>query len=449
VIALVAGLTSGFGLWGSSGATRPNLVLIVTDDERWDSLGTMPEVRSLLADHGVTFKNMFVTTSLCCPSRASILTGQYSHHTGVLDGSTGGAPGGAPAFHDRSTIATWLHDAGYTTGLVGKYLNDYAALPTGYIPPGWDTWDAIAQARHEDKYYGYELNENGTIVKYGNAPSDYTTTVLQNKATAFIDRARSPFFLYFAPVAPHLPAIPAPGDAGALADLPPFHPPSFLEADVSDKPQAAFLPPVSRSLAEPALSDRRHMLQSLLAVDRAVAAIVHEVETKEELSNTYFLFTSDNGFLWGEHRLIGKIWPYEESIRVPLVVRVPGSRTPRTDSDMVLNIDLASTLAELAGVAPGLPQDGRSLVPLLRGKDPPWRSSFVEEFLGDAPRQPRFVALRTTRYVYVEYRNGWRELYDLRTDRWELRNIAREPGTAALRSRLSSQLHASFARPPG
>ena len=139
---------------------KPTIVLILTDDQRWDSLGVMPEVRKLLGGHGVTFANSFVTTSLCCPSRATILTGQYSRHTGVYQNTT--PHGGATSFRDRSTVATWLHGAGYETALVGKYLNDYNRLPTGYVPPGWDEWDAIAQ-RRQVQYYNYDLNENGRI----------------------------------------------------------------------------------------------------------------------------------------------------------------------------------------------------------------------------------------------------------------------------------------------
>ena len=213
---LVAGLVVAWRVSGGRG-DRPNVVLIVTDDQRWDTLATMPAVQRLLVDGGITFRNAFATTPSCCPSRVSLLTGRYSRHTGVLDGSAGNAPGGAPAFDDRSSLATWLDDAGYRTGLVGKYLNDYAELPTGYVPPGWDEWYAVAQSRPQIRYYDYELNENGTIVHYGRAPADYSTTVLHNKALGFLRGAdpSAPFFLYFAPIAPHPPATPAPEDVGA------------------------------------------------------------------------------------------------------------------------------------------------------------------------------------------------------------------------------------------
>jgi N-acetylglucosamine-6-sulfatase len=411
---------------GSEGERdAPNFVLIVTDDQRWDTLDAMPAVRRHLVDGGITFTNAFATTPSCCPSRVSLLTGQYSHTTGVLDGSADNAPGGAPAFADRSSLATWLDDAGYRTGLVGKYLNDYGELPLGYVPPGWDEWFAVADSRPQIRYYDYRLNENGTIVDYGDAPTDYSTSVLQEKAVDFI-RDDRPFFLVYAPLAPHLPAIPAPQDSGTSVPAWGTPPPSFDEDDVSDKPGRSRQPlDVSR-----ARSVREDMLRSLLSLDRSIEAIVRAVEAAGAADDTYIFFTSDNGFLWGEHRVIGKVWPYEESIRVPLVIRPPGRRSSRTLEQAVLNIDIPPTIAELAGIDPGLRQDGRSMVPLLRGTGGPWRDAFVVEFLGFAPGIPPYVGVRTRRHIYIEYRNGWRELYDLRTDPFQLRNLLAEPSAS-------------------
>ena len=420
-VAAVVLASGAVGLLVSSGDRargRPNFVVIVTDDQRWDTLDVMPAVQRLLVAGGVTFRNAFATTPSCCPSRVSILTGQYSHHTGVFDGSSGNAPGGAPAFEDGSSLATWLDDAGYRTGLVGKYLNDYAALPEGYVPPGWDEWFAIAQPPPQIRYYDYELNENGTIVPYGDAPSDYSTSVLREKAVRFVE-AEGPFFLYFAPIAPHQPSIPAPEDVGTEIDAAWDPPPSFDEADVSDKPGGGWAgrdPATVRAI-------RDDMLRSLLAVDRAIQAIVEAVSVAGSMDETYLLLTSDNGFLWGEHRLTGKVWPYEESIRVPLVIRPPGRRDARIVDEFALNIDIAPTIAELAGIEPGLPPDGVSLVPFLEGDPGPSRDRFVVEFHGFAPGVPPYVAVRTERHLYVEYRNGWRELYDLRVDPHQLRNL--------------------------
>ena len=445
-LAVVPALVAGVIAWrldvlGMRRSPRPNIVLILTDDQRWDSLGVMPEVRKLLGGHGVTFANSFVTTSLCCPSRATILTGQYSRHTGVYQNTT--PHGGATSFRDRSTVATWLHGAGYETALVGKYLNEYNRLPAGYVPPGWDEWDAIAQ-RREVQYYNYDLNENGRIVHYGAKPADYSTDVLAAKAAQFALRAPRPFFLYFAPVAPHEAAVPAPRDAKAYSNLAPLRPPSYDEPDARDKPWAAEFPQLSSAARAEIDLTRTHMLESLRAVDRAVAGLVQALQTRGALDDTVILFASDNGFMWGEHRLRGKIWPYEESIRVPLVVRVPWLDRGRVDRHLVTNADYASTFADLAGTKPGLPQDGRSLVPLLRGRDPPWPASILVEYLGatgaDRFGPPPFEAIRTERYLYVEYAFGWRELYDLKKDPYELDNLAGQPSAAALRARLAAAL---------
>lgn len=404
----------------------------------------MPNVRRLLVRHGVTFTNFFVTTSECCPSRASILSGQYSRHTGVYENF---GPRSFPAFRDRSTLATWLSAAGYSTALIGKYLNSYPVLGHHRIPPGWSEWDAIDSAP-ENRYHNFKLNENGRLVRYRGRPDDYSTTVLTDKALRFIDSAPRPFFLYLAPVAPHLPAIPAPQDRRKLADIGPPPSPSFNERELDDKPwqkDHRFL--LSTNASRYVGEVRRRQLESLFAVDRSVAAIVRALAARRELQNTIIAFTSDNGFLWGEHRLGGKIWPYEESIRVPLVVRVPWARMGGTaDSHLALNIDLAPTLAALAGARPGIRQDGRSLVPLLTGKRTDWRTAFIVEYLGGSQLRlggpPPFEAIHTLRYVYVEYGNGWRELYDLRADPFELHNLASEQTFGSLQSALTRRLHA-------
>jgi N-acetylglucosamine-6-sulfatase len=403
---------------------RPNIVLVVTDDQRWDTMNMMPAVERLLVEGGVTFRNAFTTTPSCCPARVSLLTGQYSHTSGVFDGSADNAPGGAPAFEDESSLATWLDEAGYRTGLVGKYLNDYSELPRGYVPPGWDEWFTLADRPPQVRYYDYRLNENGAIVPYGDDPADYSTRVLQRKALDFV-RGDGPFFLYLAPIAPHPPSQPDPRDrsASVAAWIPS---PSFDEDDVSDKPGKAKVR-LDRSDVERLRGD---MLRSLLGVDRAVEAVAAAIDAAGRSDETYFVYTSDNGFLWGEHRLTGKVWPYEESVRVPLVIRPPGGRPTRVVDELVLDIDVAPTIAELAGVEGGRPSDGRSLVPLLDGREDGWRHRFVIEFLGFAPGIPPYVGLRTDRFVYVEYRNGWRELYDVRRDPYQLTNLLGDPGSS-------------------
>jgi N-acetylglucosamine-6-sulfatase len=442
---VIAATGQGVGTGSSApigSLARPNLVVILTDDQRWDSLWAMPHVEEHLVDHGVSFRQSFVTTSLCCPSRATFLTGQYSRHTGVR--SNGPPDGGAPALDDRSTLATWLHDGGYTTAWMGKYLNRYDLLAPGYVPPGWDDWHVLAD-RDPFRYYGgYELNENGRLVRYGTLPSQYSTSVLTSRALEFMDRARRPFFLVLATAAPHLPAYPLPRDRGRLAGKMPAPPPSFGEVDMSDKPYGARAKPYRAGFVKDVLARRQSMTESLLEVDRSVDLLIRKLDRLGELDRTIFILTSDNGYLLGEHRLLEKGWPYEESIRVPLLVRLPSIRSPgAVDDHLVLNVDLAPTILQLAGVRAGLPQDGVSLLPLLRGdRDTRWRSAFLEEFLGQGWQggPPNFEAVRTDRYLYAEYVNGWRELYDLETDPYELENLAGRVDQRPLQFRLRLEL---------
>lgn len=454
VLLCVAAAASAAGAQPTRG-TRPqatprlNVVVILSDDERVDGTSVMTNVRRLLAAHGVTFTDYHVTTSECAPSRATILSGQYSHHTGVV---TNFGPHSFPAFNESSDLATWLHGAGYQTALVGKYINDYTRYGHHQIPPGWDDWQAMDSVPME-AYYDYTLNDNGELVHYGHAPSDYSTTVLTDKAVGFIKQARKPFFLYFAPVTPHLPAIPAKQDQGRLENLAPLHSPAFNERNIGDKPWRYWHRSMLKAAARIYVNDvRRRQLESLLSLDRSVKRIVDTLQARGLLRRTVILYTSDNGFLWGEHRLGGKIWPYEESTHVPLIVRTPWQRQPATDSRPVVNVDLAPTISALAGVAPGLPEDGRSFAPLLHGRRVRWRNAFLVEYLGDSKLRsggpPPYIGVQTKRYLYVEYRNGWRELYDLKQDPWELDNVAADTRYGAVRRSLHVVLHGLYTAPP-
>ena len=422
------------------GATqRLNVVLILSDDERADGTTVMKNVRHLLADHGVTFTDYHVTTSLCGPSRASILTGQYAHHTGVLDNF---GPHSFPAFRQGSDLGVWLHRAGYETGLVGKYVNSYTDPYVHHaIPPGWDDWQVMDSIPME-AYYDYSINDNGRLVHYGNRPSDYSTSVLTHKAVQFIHRARRPFFLYFAPVAPHLPAIPARRDWGKLENLAPLHSPDYDQRNIGREPWRYWHRDMLKVAAQLFINRvRLRQEESLLALDRSVARVVHALRARHELDHTVILYTSDNGFLWGEHRLGGKVWPYEESTHVPLIVRAPWIHSAEVNRAPVLNIDLAPTISALARVTPGLPEDGRSFLPFLRGgRVAGWRHDFLVEYLGKdllpVGGPPPYLAVQSKRYLYVEYENGWRELYDLRRDPWELDNI-----TGERTERLQAKLH--------
>jgi arylsulfatase A-like enzyme len=432
------------------GDRRLNVVLILSDDERWDGTTVMKNVRNLLVDHGMNFTNAHVTTSMCGPSRASILTGQYAHHTGVLSNF---GPHGYPAFKEESTdLPVWMHRGGYQTALVGKYINGYTGVAGHHkIPPGWDDWQVMDSVPME-AYYNYSINDNGHLEHYGSKPSDYSTDVLANKAVQFIESARHPFFLYFAPVAPHLPAIPDKRDRGKLENIAPIHSPAFNQKNIGKEPWR-FWHRHMLSAAAQLYKNRVRIRQeeSLLALDRSVKSVVQALKARHELNRTVILYTSDNGFLWGEHRLGGKVWPYQESTHVPLIVRAPWTTSARRNNQPVLNIDLAPTISALAGIRPGLPEDGRSLLPFLQRKPTPWRHAFLVEYLGKdllhKGGPPPYVAVQTRRNLYVQYRNGWRELYDLRRDPWELNNIAGNPRTKSLQATLGSMLHRLYTAP--
>jgi len=426
-------------------ATRPSILLIVTDDQRWDTLWAMPHVRDLLANRGTMFSDAFVVNPLCCPSRSSILTGDYSHTTGVYRETP---PFGAfQSFHDGSTIATWLHDEGYTTGLFGKYIDAYqhAAL-TGYVPPGWDRWAAFVRSRYLD----YKLTIDGHIQAYGDDASDYSTNVLGSLAERFIRDTPGPIFVEYAPAAPHAPAIPEPRFRGAFADLPPWRPPSYDEPDTSDKPSyIRDLPPLSGDVRAEVDGFRQDQYRTLLSVDSQVEALVGALRDTGRLANTLIVFTSDNGISWGEHRWVKKEVPYEESIRVPLVVRydpLTAADAGRTSSALALNIDIAPTIAAVAGVPAST--DGRSLLPVLGDGDAGWRTRFLIEHMEGSNPVPTYCAVRTDRYLYARYATGERELYDLRSDPYELTNVANEDAT--LSSELQGDLDALCdPAPPG
>jgi N-acetylglucosamine-6-sulfatase len=434
-------------------ARPPDIVFIVTDDMRLDQLRAMPAVRSRLAANGVTFTNAFVPNPWCCPSRASILTGTYSHTNRVYRN----APpyGGYASFRAARTIATWLDGAGYHTGLVGKYLNGYR---TG-IPPGWDEWHAFSggESNEGGAYYDYDLVDNGVLSHRGDRPSDYSTDVLADRAVRFVRDAppRKPLFLYFAPFAPHGPATPADRHAAAFssAEFRP-RPPNFNEPNVSDKP--AYIrskPPLSQAGIRALDDGRRRMLRTLLAVDEAVDRVLTALADTGRLGSTLILFASDNGLLRGEHRWTSKVAPYEEAIHVPLIIRYDPLtlRGGSTDGHLVLNIDWAPTVADLAGVrAPGA--DGKAMTPLLAGRNPKWRRAFPIEHLqgGSGDSVPTYCAVRTRTAKYVAYSTREEELYDLVRDPFEVHNLADDHASRHLKASLRARARAlCHPVPPG
>jgi arylsulfatase A-like enzyme len=431
---------------------RPNLILILSDDQRWDTVGTehalpasmptpvMPHVVSELVNSGITFPNGFVTTALCCPSRSSILTGEYSHNTGIH--TNGGTDGGFANFDDTSTIATWLQSAGYRTALVGKYLNGYA---TGApcIPPGWDEWHAFVQV----KYYDYDFDDNGLITHFGTAPEDYEQNILTQRALQFIqDSAGRPFFLYFAPKAPHAPATPRQDHIGLFSGIPAWRPPNYATAPTNGP---AWVQSLSWTSTDQSSTDtfRRKQLESLQAVDEAVRDIMQKLRDIGEDDNTLVIYTSDNGYSWGSHKWKPKQCPYQECMRVPMVMRYPpGGTTARVDTRPVLNIDFAPTFAELATAT--IPSthtvNGMSVVPLLTGAPVTWRSDFLNEHWGG--KIPDNAQVQNSQYKYTEYYAEpppiETELYDLSADPYELHNRTNDPALAGVKSGLKSRLDA-------
>jgi N-acetylglucosamine-6-sulfatase len=434
--------------------SRPNIVLIVTDDQNADTIPrtgvrAMPNLEARLADRTepwIRFRNAYVNTPLCCPSRATILSGQYSHHTRVETNSA------AVKFDERHTVATWLHDAGYRTALIGKYLNPYPFNRGNYVPPGWDHW--VAKFRGSTLHYGYTLIENGTPVTYGSDPEDYQMDVMAAKAVDFIETtpATQPFFLYFAPQSPHGPLVAAPRHRDAFRGIADLRTPAVNETDVSDKPAwIRALPLRSESQMDRLDDDRRKQMELLLAVDEGVEAVLDALEAEGFLEETIVVFMTDNGFAFGEHRWSGKRCAYAACTRSPLFVRVPGAE-PHTEKRLVSNVDLASTFTSYAGTIPDIPQDGRSLVPLLTGPAPSsWRKAVLMHWQdegGAGPDPAPFWAIRTLDFLYVELiETGEKELYDLTgvigaADPYELDNRAGQAAYARVQAQLAARLAA-------
>ena len=472
---------------------RPNVILILTDDLAYDDLNpqalkSLPNIRSLI-DDGTTFENSFVTNSLCCPSRATALRGQYAHNTQILSNEP--PLGGADKFRllseDESTFATWLQEEDYRTSFFGKYMNGYGGT---YVPPGWDEWYGI-----NGNFLSNGLNENGAPINY-DADRYHMDDVLSDKASDYVERTAGadppffatdrPFLMWLGTKAPHQPATPAPRHEDTLKDVELPKPPSFDEKDVRDKPRwVQDNPPLSPDQVAYMDELHRKRLQSMMAVDDMIGDLFDSLRESNELDDTYVFFTSDNGFHLGQHRLgAGKWTAYEEDIRVPLVVRGPGVPEGKTLPHMVLNNDLAPTFADLAGVDPPKFVDGRSLAPLLEETPTPeedWRHRFLVEAVAERDSVPRppFVnesqvrplitgdplprdwrktsagradsseewgrpwlkALRTEDHLFVEYKTGEHELYDLEKDPYQLDNFY-DRAPEDLLKRLNSQLDA-------
>jgi VCBS repeat-containing protein len=429
-----------------SGIDRPNIVLIVTDDQSFESVAKMPYLSSRSGWY--RFDSAFINNATCCPSRATILTGQWSHHHGVE------TTGGAPRFDDSSTLATWLDGAGYRTGFVGKHhLGTSTTAPQTYIPPGWDDWHAFAK-NTPGWYYDYTLNENGTLVNYGSDPEDYSTDVLAAKALDFIEQPdAAPFFLYLAPRAPHNNWTPAPRHVGAFANAPVAHMPDFNEADMSDKP--GYWQNLGLLKERDNDGARRKQWATLLAVDDMVKSIVDALEQQGVMDDTVLVFMTDNGYAFAEHRHDGKVCAYDVCSRTPLLVSYLGHDEGYVFPELIGNEDLAPTLADLAGVTPTTYGDGDSFASMLRTGQAPadwpdevllrgYRPSYVTS------EPPEFWGIRTREYKYIlTVPTGEVELYDLAADPFELDNVAGHPDYATIEAELGLRLAELKSRPAG
>jgi arylsulfatase A-like enzyme len=499
-----AGPVSSSGA-GAATAQRPNVIVVLTDDQTVAELSpqTMPQTIKALADQGTTFTNSVVSSPLCCPSRASFLTGEYPHNSGVIDNE----PGYGALIDKSSIIYAWLQSAGYRTGHAGRFLLNYDRPPPpdalydtdlGYAAPaGVEDW--FGYVGSQTQYTGATFSDNGTPVVAGPGKPGYSTRMINRAALDFVRDAKTdprPFFLMVAHLAPHASNLTAPGPCGQgglpipeddaayapFKNLPLPKPPSFDEQKVGDKPDwVASRPHLGHERRTNLKLGLRCALSTLPTIDRGVGEVVDQLDRQGELDNTAIIFTSDNGYFFGEHRLyLNKVFPYEEALRVPLIARIPPSvlgpkaqrhGPPAEVSAPVNNVDLTATVLDLAGAAPCTAAgacrtlDGRSLRPLLNGQRPEWSRGRTLLFqlgghrtCGEVPTDRGlnnfYDALRTKRYTYVELNRVNKEtgecdrpeyeLYDLKKDPYQLRNQAVNPAVRTP-SPLQAQLAARLA----
>src|SRR5271166_6823542 len=415
---------------------RPNIIFILTDDLADNLVQYMPNLQQMQKD-GTTFSNYYVTDSLCCPSRSSIFTGKFPHDTHVL---TNQPPlGGYQSFNahgnQTQTFSVVLQHAGYKTAMLGKYLNGYQPGSDG-VPPGWNEWDVAGNGYPE---FNYALNENGRVVQYGAEPKDYLTDVVGEQAAQFIKQSKGqPFVIEVASFAPHAPYTPAPRDANAFPGLKLPQTPAFDAAPDPNGPKWLARQPALTAMDKQRIEEAfRKRAQSVQAVDAMIGALKNAVASIGQDNNTYFVFSSDNGYHMGDYRLMpGKMTAFDTDINVPLVITGPGVPSGLELNNIVENIDLNPTFIELSGVEAQPNVDGHSLTVLLHGQKPAdWRTAALVEHHGprhepddpDAPavrsgNPPTYEAMRTASTLYVEYEDGDREYHDLAADPYELHN---------------------------
>jgi N-acetylglucosamine-6-sulfatase len=438
---------------------RANVLLITTDDQTLSDLQHMPRTRRLIGARGVTFDGIS-PHPLCCPARAEILTGQFAQNNGVR--SNVGEYGGYKRLRTRNTLATWLNRAGYHTMFMGKFLNGYGPRADRGPAPGWDDWNPTVRGVY--KFHRFSVRHNRRVKRYrGRYQTDVFTDLAAQKIRAASKR-RAPFFLWQSYVAPHVACSPAketeacwaPPVAAARhrgmfrrAVPPSMRSDAFNEEDTTDKPfPAVAVPEVSDSQRSKILRLHRRRLQSLQAVDEGIARMIAVLQRTREMKNTVVIFTSDNGYLLGEHRYTGKVLPYEPAVRVPLLMRGPGLPHGVVRNRIGTLVDLAPTIAAIARARPRLVMDGRNLWPIAKRNARSWETLLIQAGQyrpRDAPYGWFYRGVRTGRYTYAHYpyseANGYQgsELYDRRRDPHQLENLASDPRYApvlrALRKR--------------
>jgi arylsulfatase A-like enzyme len=447
-VAAVGALNGAASSGKSQATTPPNVVVFMTDDQTVESMRVMPNVKTLIADQGVTFDNSFVSYSLCCPSRSTFLTGQYAHNHGVM--SNAAPTGGYYKLDSTNTLPVWLQRSGYQTILLGKYLNQYGTRNAREIPPGWGQWYGTPDPSTY-RYRNYTINENGTLVNFGNTAADYKTDVEASLGVDLINRQAAdprPFFMWVTFLAPHSGGPrdpddpsgistpqPAPRHRNHFATEPLPTPPSLNETDVSDKPAGIRNRPALTTARLNAIRENyQQRLESLLSVDEAIARMMNALAATGKLDNTYVIFTSDNGFMHGEHRVPqGKVVLYEPSIRVPLIIRGPGIPAGQRRSQFVVNADLAPTIAKVTGAQPGRVMDGRSLIPFAQDK-------LLQSGRDILLETPTYSAVRSPNWLYAEYTTGEKELYNLARDRYELDSQQANPAFDPMEANLAARL---------
>jgi len=459
VVVVVLGLAVSVGavVTGQSrSGDRPNVLVIMTDDQTLEEMRAMPRTKQLIGDQGTTFDEYYVSFPVCCPSRATYYSGQYAHNNGVKDNvpPLGGAGKFVP--HENDSLAVWMQKAGYQTASIGKYLNGWGEDGNIAPPPGWSHWFGLIDPSTYN-YFNYSVSLNGQRYDYGTKPEDYQTDVLGQEVVNTITRfgqQDAPWYVSFTPLAPHVggregtkeiwsTAVPAPRHEGIFRNEPLPVSPSYDEADVSKKP--AFvrnLKPLDDNAKAAILGNYQKELETLQAVDEWVEKIVTTLQQTGQLDNTVIVFTSDNGLFHGQHRnLLGKVQLYEESSHVPLLIRggsfPVGAHAPQVSA----NVDLAPTILKLAGASASVPLDGRDLAAVATNPaDGADRSVLLENWNGLTGQTSS--AIRGGRWFYGEHPGNEKELYDLQTDPYQLHNLAGDPAFASVVQALAPRLAA-------